>query len=102
MTEVGEVVSGLTGSNGWVVFIALILVGVYFLFKQTFGTFINKAADVSDFFVKNMTTQLQNISDELKKTREALISMQQYQIHFDDRLERVEGDINDIKRIKPA
>ena len=99
MTEVGEVVAGLTGSNGWVVFIALILVGVYFLFKQTFGAFINKAADVSDFFVKNMTAQLQNISDELKKTRGALISMQQSQIHFDDRLEKVEDVVNRIKTV---
>lgn len=99
MSEVGEVVNGLNGTNGWVVFIALILVGVYFLFKQTFGAFINKAADVSDFFIKNMTAQLQNISDELKKTREALVSMQQSQIHFDDRLEKVEDVVSRIKAV---
>jgi hypothetical protein len=98
MSEVGEVVNGLTGANGWVVFIALILVGVYFLFKQTFGSFIDKAADVADFFIKNVSEQLGNISDEVKKTREALIAMQQSQIHFDDRLGRVEED---VKRIKP-
>ncbi len=99
MSDVAAVVNGLTGTNGWVVFIALILVGVYFLFKQTFGGFINKAADVSDFFIKNMTAQLQNITDELKKTREALISMQQSQIHFDDRLEKVENVVSRIKAV---
>ena len=98
MDVVKPVVDGLVGPNGWVVFIALILVGVYFLFKQTFGSFVNKCGDISDFFIKNVVEQLHNIGDEVKKTREALITMQQAQIHFDDRLGKVEEI---MERTKP-
>lgn len=87
---VKSVVEGLAGPNGSVIFIALILVGVYFLFKQTFGSFINKCADISDYFIKNVVEQLHSISDEVKKTREAMISIQQNQIHYDERLDKVE------------
>ena len=58
----------------------------FYLFKQA-----------SDFLVKNITEQLQMISEEVKKTREALVAMQQSQIHFDGRLEKVEDVVSRIK-----
>ena len=81
MTEVvGEIVNGLGGSNGGIVLTAFVLVGVFYLFKQSIN-------------------QLKIIIFELQRTRETLIEMQQKQIHFDDRLGKVE-DV--VSRIKPV
>ena len=86
MSDVAEVITGLTGNNAGIVFAAFVLLGTFYLFKQA-----------SDFLVKNITEQLQMISEEVKKTREALVAMQQSQIHFDGRLEKVEDVVSRIK-----
>lgn len=98
ISDVQAVVEGLTGSSGSLVIVALILTGCYLLFKQTFGIFIQKAIEQSDFFVKNITDQLKNISEELKKTREAIITINQQQIRFSERLDRVECDVKLISK----
>ena len=86
MSEVDAVITGLNGNNSGIVFALVVLTGGYFLFKQTFGTFANN-------FIVNITDQLRNISDELKKTRETLIAMQGSQFKFDTRLEKLEDDL---------
>ena len=86
MSEVDAVITGLNGNNSGLVFALVVLTGGYFLFKQTFGTFANN-------FIVNITDQLRNISDELKKTRETLIAMQGSQFKFDTRLEKLEDDL---------
>ena len=90
---VSAIVSGLSGNGRDLVFISLILLGCYMLFKQTFFT-----------LVQNVTEQLKNITEELKKTRDTLITMQQSQINIneklenvDDRLEKVENKISQNK-----
>ena len=81
MTEVvGEIVNGLGGSNGGIVLTAFVLVGVFYLFKQSIN-------------------QLKIIIFELQRTRETLIEMQQKQIHFDDRLGKVEDVVSRIKAV---
>ena len=95
MGMVSAVVEGLSGANGLIVLIALILVGIHFWIKNTF----DKAGEISSFFIKSVSGQLQNISDEVKLTREALVTMQQSQIHFGDRLERVEEY---VEKYRPA
>lgn len=91
MSEVGDVITGLNGNNSGIVFALVVLTGGFFLFKQTFGVFANN-------FIINMTDQLKSISDELKKTRETLVNMQNSQSHFDSRIEKIEDD---FRRMKP-
>ena len=85
MSDVDAIITGLNGNNSGIIFALVVLTGGYFLFKQTFGAFANN-------FIVNITDQLRNISDELKKTREMLISMQTSQFNFNSRIEKLEED----------
>lgn len=91
MSDVDAIITGLNGNNSGIIFALVVLTGGFFLFKQTFGAFANN-------FIVNITDQLRNISDELKKTREMLISMQTSQFNFNSRIEKLEDDAKQGKQ----
>ena len=82
MNDVSTIVSGLTGDGGILVLLSLVLCGIYFIAKQ----FMNRLAD-----------KLDKISEELVKTRETLIIMQQSDTHLAERVTRNENGIDKLE-----
>ena len=106
ISTVAPIVTGLTGPHGEILMFSLVFVLVLattgLILLGTYKIFTN----ASDFMARTITEQLKMLGGDLKKTGEALVSMQQSQIHFngkldnfDGRLEKVEEKVNQIKPI---
>lgn len=80
MSDISDVVTGLSADGGAFVFSALVLVGAYFFFKQTFGVFLQKNIEQQSQLhqqilenMKEISKGMEKISEEIKETRESLI-----------------------------
>lgn len=75
-TEITKaVIAGLNSSNSGILFALIVLVGGYFLFRQTFGAFANNFVSTMNMQMKDTLEESKRIADILEKIHEDLRDM---------------------------